>query len=135
MSGEPPPLAIDPAEVWRWAYSDFLSNTQRGVLAEYLVARAVGCTHRPRVEWDAYDLRADDGLKIEVKSAASLQAWPQRRPSQLRFNIGLKRGWNAETNVLAAEATRSADVYVFAVFTARERAGADPLDPGHMDSD
>lgn len=120
---------VEPLDFWRWAYSGFLSNTQRGVLAEYLVARAVGCTHRSRVEWDAYDLRTDDGLKIEVKSAAYLQAWPQRQPNQLRFDIGLKRGWDAETNVYAAEATRSADMYVFCVFTAQERASADPLDP------
>lgn len=125
--GKDPPPPIDPAKVWRWAYGDFLSNTQRGVLAEYLVARAVGCTHRPCVEWDAYDLRTDDGLKIEVKSAASLQTWAQRQPSQLRFDIGLKRGWDAATNVYAAEAARSADVYVFCVFTARERASAEPL--------
>ncbi|MPY66826.1 hypothetical protein F8S09_09005 [Deinococcus sp. SDU3-2] len=124
----PPP--IDPAKVWRWAYGDFLANTGRGVLAEYLVARAVGCTHRPRVQWDAYDLRTDDGLKIEVKSAAYLQAWPQRRPSPIRFDIGLKYGWDAETNVSATEATRSAEMYVFCVFTARERASADPLDLG-----
>ncbi|WP_051517282.1 hypothetical protein [Deinococcus phoenicis] len=119
--------SIDPTDFWQWAYSDFLSNALRGVLAEYIVAQAVGCTHRPRTEWDAYDLKTDAGLKIEVKSAASLQTWPQRQPSLIRFDIDLKRGWDAETNVYAAEATRAADVYVFCVFTAQDRATANPL--------
>lgn len=118
---------INASEFWQWAYSDFLSNALRGVLAEYIVARAIGCTHRPRVEWDAYDLRTDAGLKIEVKSAAYLQSWPQKRLSPIRFDISLKKGWDAETNITALEASRSADVYVFCVFTAQERKTADPL--------
>ncbi|BDP40901.1 hypothetical protein DAETH_08700 [Deinococcus aetherius] len=114
---------INANEFWQWAYSDFLSNALRGVLAEYIVARALGCTQRPRVEWDAYDLRTDAGLKIEVKSAAYLQSWQQKRLSPIRFDIGLKRGWDAETNVNALQASRSADVYVFCVFKTQERAG------------
>lgn len=41
-------------------------NNVRGDLAEFLVARAVGATG-PRVEWDAYDVLAPDGTRIEVK--------------------------------------------------------------------
>ncbi|WP_102128301.1 hypothetical protein [Deinococcus planocerae] len=119
---------ISASEFWQWAYSDFLSNALRGVLAEYIVARAVGCTHRPRVEWDAYDLKTDSGLRIEVKSAAYLQSWQQKRLSPIRFDIGMKRGWDAEANVVALESSRSADVYVFCVFAAQERETADPLE-------
>lgn len=108
--------SIDPTDFWQWAYSDFLSNALRGVLAEYIVAQAVGCTHRPRTEWDAYDLKTDSGLKIEVKSSAYLQTWAQRQHSPIRFDIGLKRGWDAASNLYATEAIRSADVYVFSVF-------------------
>lgn len=115
-------------EFWKWAYSDFLSNAQRGVLAEYIVAKALGCTERGRVEWDAYDLDAGPGLKIEVKSAAYVQSWAQKSLSPIRFDIAPKRAWYAETNTYAAEAARSADIYVFCVFAATERASADPLD-------
>lgn len=118
---------IEAANFWHWAYSDFLSNALRGILAEYIVARAVGCTHRPRVEWDAYDLKTDSGLKIEVKSAAYLQSWVQKQLSPIRFSVGPKRGWDAETNVYAAEATRSADAYVFCVFASQDRETANPL--------
>lgn len=118
---------INASDFWRWAYSDFLSNALRGVLAEYIVAQAVGCTHRPRTEWDAYDLKTDSGLKIEVKSTAYLQSWQQKRLSLIRFDIGVKRGWDAETNINALEASRSADVYVFCIFTAVDRETASPL--------
>ena len=29
-------------EFWEWAYDDLLANTTRGVLAEYIVAKALG---------------------------------------------------------------------------------------------
>src|SRR5262245_56184857 len=99
---------ISANEFWKWAYSDFLSNAQRGVLAEYIVARSLGCTDRGRVEWDAYDLDAGPGLKIEVKSAAYVQSWSQKDLSLIRFDIAHKRSWYSETNTYSPEATRSA---------------------------
>ena len=71
---------------WRWAYSDVLTNTTRGVFAEFLVASALGVTDEPRVEWDAVDLRYR-GKTIEVKSAAYCQSWKQPRPSAVRFGV------------------------------------------------
>lgn len=127
LSGELP-QRIEPAAFWRWAYSDFLSNALRGVLAEFIVAQALGGDSRPRTEWDAYDLITEDGLKIEVKSSAYLQSWPQQRPSTIRFDIGLKRGWEAATNLYAQEAGRAADVYVFCIFAEGRREHADPLE-------
>lgn len=122
------PKRIKAPHFWQWAFPDFLSNALRGVLAEYIVAQAVGCTHRGRTEWDAYDLLTDSGLKIEVKSSAYLQSWAQKRPSAIRFDIGLKLGWDAATNKWAAEPLRCADVYVFCVFAEQDRENADPLD-------
>lgn len=119
-------MEVNPLDFWKWAYSDFLSNAQRGVLAEYIVAQAVGHT-LPRIEWNAYDVKAPTGLKIEVKSAAYLQSWPQQRFSLIRFGIGLKKAWDAETNTSCQTALRSADLYVFCVFTETDRALARPL--------
>ena len=121
---------LSPTDFWQWAFSDFLSNSLRGVLAEYLVAQAIGATHKPRLEWDAYDLETADGLKIEVKSSAYLQTWEQRRPTPPSFGIGPRRGWEAKTGQWAAEAGRSAEVYVFCIFAEQDRAKADPLDTG-----
>ncbi|MGX9687605.1 hypothetical protein ACTQ9L_10720 [Deinococcus wulumuqiensis] len=120
-------LRLNSTDFWRWAYSDFLSNALRGVLAEYIVAQATGCTHRARTEWDAYDLLTDDGIRIEVKSAAYLQSWEQERPSEIRFGIGLKRGWDATTNSQTNVPGRAADLYVFCLFREQAREQADPL--------
>ena len=36
-------------EFWEWAYDDLLTNTTRGVLAEYIVATALGIRDTKRV--------------------------------------------------------------------------------------
>lgn len=67
---------FDVLDYWRWSSSDFVSNVTRGVLAEYIVARAVGVsTAEIRDEWAMYDLETPDGITIEVKSAAYVQSW------------------------------------------------------------
>jgi hypothetical protein len=72
------PIGAELGDFWRWAFSDLTSNALRGVLAEYLVARALGADRGARTEWDACDVCAPDGTRIEVKSAAYLQSWSQR---------------------------------------------------------
>ena len=121
-------LRLRVLDFWRWSGSDLVSNAQRGVLAEYIVAQAVGDTREIRLEWDSYDVVSHSGTKIEVKSAAYLQAWAQARPSTIRFSIAPTLGWNAETNVYALERMRSADVYVFALLHHSDIATLNPLD-------
>jgi len=118
-------------EFWSWAYSDILSNKNRGVYAEYLVAVAMGCTDSSRVEWDAVDIRCGD-LKIEVKASAYCQSWHQAKPSRIEFGIGKTFAWNAQTDESSDEKIRSADVYVFCLFPERDakKAAATVLDPG-----
>lgn len=114
-------------DFWKWAFSDFLSNSLRGVVAEYIVACAMNATNINRIEWDAYDVVTNTGIKIEVKSSAYLQTWKQEKPSAIRFDIGLKKSWNSETNTSIIEAIRSADVYVFCVFLEQNKEIANPL--------
>src|SRR5882762_236522 len=71
-------------DYWSWAYSDVLSNVNRSVFAEFLVARALGLDANPRIEWDAYDLNYS-GIRIEVKAAGRLQSWKQRANSPIKF--------------------------------------------------
>lgn len=104
-------------DFWRYSMSDLRTNNIRGYLAEFLVAKAVGAVG-PRVEWDAYDVLAPDGTSIEVKSSAYAQVWAQRRPSHIRFAGLASRTWTPESGYSAA-ATFNADVYVFAVQTAK----------------
>lgn len=127
------PLGMDVLGYWRWAYSDLLSNAARGKLAEYIVACALGASGGVRIDWDAYDLRTPEGWKVEVKSAAYWQSWPQKKPSTILFRIPRTRGWKAEDNSYFDEPTRAADVYVFAVLVHMDKATIDPLDIAQWD--
>lgn len=123
------PLGFEVADFWAWSVSDLVSNATRGLLAEYLVARALGIsTAGVRNEWDPYDLETPSGIRIEVKSAAYLQAWYQRRLSTIAFSIPGTRAWDPETGRFSAEAKRQADVYVFALLAHQDKATLDPLD-------
>lgn len=119
---------IDKNDFWRWAHSVFLSNAQRGVLAEYIVGRALNCLSEKRVEWDAHDHLMRDGTTIEVKSSAYIQSWNQKRPSDIRFDIARKQSWVAETNTFKDKRERTADVYIFCVLAEKNRQRIDPLD-------
>jgi hypothetical protein len=121
-------VGFDVSSFWRWAASDLTSNVWRGVLAEYLVARALGCETLVRTEWDACDIRTKEGLRVEVKSAAYLQSWHQQNLSAISFDVGLKRGWDARTNTYTPTPCRSADVYVFALLSHRDKATLDATD-------
>ncbi|MGI8587454.1 MAG: hypothetical protein ACR2M0_07155 [Chloroflexia bacterium] len=114
-------------DFWRWAMSDLVGNTARGVLAEYIVARALGLTDPVRIEWDAYDLLWGD-VKIEVKSAAYLQSWYHKKLSSIVFGIRPTRLFDTATNVLEPEVRRQADIYVFCVLNHQDKATLDPLD-------
>ena len=119
-------------DFWQWSASDLLNNTTRGVLAEFLVAHALGI-HKEgfRVEWDAFDLETCDGLKVEVKSAAYVQSWPQRQLSPIRFNVApKKRIWEAAVDRAHwyDPPRRVADVYVLCLLEATDPEEIDPLD-------
>lgn len=112
-------------DFWRFALSDLKMNNVRGYLAEFLVAQAVRATGT-RVEWDAYDVLAPDGTRIEVKTSAYVQAWDQRVTSRISFSGLKRRTWTARTG-FSPEPTYNADVYVFAVQTARTHETYDAL--------
>ncbi|TDK86493.1 hypothetical protein [Mycolicibacterium mucogenicum] len=115
-------------EFHAWAYHDLLTNTTRGVLAEYIVAKALGVHATKRVEWDKYDLYVDGIGGIEVKSAAYVQSWEQTRSSIIEFDIRPTKGWDARTNTYAPSAQRCADVYVFCLLNGEVRDHVDPRD-------
>jgi hypothetical protein len=119
-------------DFWRWSASDLVSNATRGILAEYIVAHTLGLADGVRAEWDAYDLylpttSKPDGVKIEVKSASYLQSWFHKELSVISFNISPTQVWDAETNTLATELKRQADIYVFCLLGHKEKETLDPL--------
>lgn len=111
-----------------WSVSDLVSNASRGILAEYIVGRAVGADLEIRDEWGAYDLRTPEGTRIGVKSAAYLQSWFQKRLSLISFNCEKHLYWDSGTNEQRGEPGRFSDVYVFALLDHRDKKTVNPLD-------
>lgn len=115
------------ADFWRWSVSDLISNATRGRLAEFIVGIAVKTDMGvPRDEWGAYDIVSENGIKIEVKSAAYVQSWRQKQYSPIKFGIKPARYWDADTNMAKAEPKRHADVYVFCLLTEKDQSIIDP---------
>ncbi|MFE4337328.1 hypothetical protein ACFRQM_51035 [Streptomyces sp. NPDC056831] len=116
------------ADFWSWACSDLAGNTMRGVLAEYLVATALGAATGTRTAWDTVDIRTPEKWRIEVKSAAYLQSWAQPKPSRVSFGIAPASGWDAHTGTSSAEVLRRSDVYVFCLLHHQDKQTLNLLD-------
>jgi hypothetical protein len=114
-------------EFWRWGFSDVLSNTMRSVLAEFIVANALGAKNGVRDPWIEYDIMTLDGIKIEVKSAAYLQSWPQNKPSPISFSIAKARRWAFKPTRLIGRLRRHSDIYVFCLLAHTDRETINPL--------
>lgn len=126
-------LPIKLMDFWSWSSYNILSNALRGVFAEFIVACALGVTNKPRIEWDAYDLITDEGIKIEVKSSAYIQSWKQAKHSEINFNISPTKAWNSKTNEYSEEYKRQADVYVFCLLAHKDKETVDPLNLSQWD--
>ena len=124
--GEPTCFSI--LNFWTWMASDVLNNTLRGMVAEYIVSQALEACTPVRVEWDPVDITTPEGIKIEVKSAAYLQSWHQKRPSTISFRIAKTLPWDPKTNQYGKTRVRSADVYVFCLLTPKDGRTVNPLE-------
>jgi hypothetical protein len=119
------------ADFWAWSRSDLLDNTERGVLAEFIVAAAVGIPNAGvREGWAAWDLTTTEGVRVEVKSAAYLQSWGQKGFSRISFNTPKTLAWDPDAGGYANVAQRQAQVYVFALLSHTDKATVNPLDLG-----
>ncbi len=113
---------------WQWAYSDILSNRNRSIFTEYLVGCAIGVVDEGvREEWASHDLLYN-GKKIEIKSSAYLQAWPQKALSKPRFDIAKKSAFDAEKGNYSTQPSLNADYFVFCLFATNSMDGANVLD-------
>lgn len=109
--------------------SGLVDNTTRGVLAEFIVARAVGApTVGARDPWATFDLETPEGVKIEVKSSSYVQSWAQDRLSDINFGIAPSYAWDPEIGDFEGEPKRHADVYVFALLAHKNQSTIDPMD-------
>lgn len=122
-------------DFWQFAMSDLKMNNTRGYLAEFIVARALGLNDVVRTEWADSDLLWNEkgipgqGITIEVKSTAKLQAWDQRVHSRAVFS-GLKGRLYTPRGGYAKTASFNSMVYVFCAQIAEEHEDYKPLDIG-----
>lgn len=129
LTADGKPIGLTIADVWAWGWSDLLGNTERGVLAEFIVAAALGiATDRVREGWAVWDLTMPDGVRIEVKSSGYLQSWGQKELSRISFDVRETLAWDADTGEFADTARRHADVYVFALLGHKDKSTVNPLD-------
>ena len=122
------PLELTLLDFWQWFASDLANNVLRGVLAEYIVAKALGIETSVRRSWEAYDLTTASGIKIEVKSAAYLQSWYHKKYSSISFGIKQTKAYDPDTNKFADEIKRQADVYVFCLLKHKDKNTLNALD-------
>ncbi|MGP4714858.1 MULTISPECIES: hypothetical protein [unclassified Psychrobacter] len=120
-------LNLNLLSFWQWSSSDLVSNTLRGILAEYIVGSALGENNAHRVEWDDYDIETKEGIKIEVKSSAFIQTWNQEKISTIQFGIRPTTQWDDKTNARSTKSIRQADIYVFCLLKHKEQKTIDPL--------
>jgi hypothetical protein len=122
-------LETELIEFWQWSTSDLVSNVSRGVLAEFVVAKAldIDTVSNVRDEWAAYDLETPDGIKVEVKSAAYVQSWYQNKLSTISFRTPKTLVWDPDTNTRNSEPSRVANIYVFALLSHKDKKSIDPM--------
>lgn len=100
-------------DFWRWRFRNLLFNDVRGVYGERLVAQLLEIAPPPRDSWAAYDLMTPEGVRVEVKTTAFLQAWNPTASTKKPVFSGLKgQAWTLETGY-SGIATYNADLYVF----------------------
>ncbi|MCY4095766.1 MAG: hypothetical protein OXG05_11670 [Gammaproteobacteria bacterium] len=123
LSGQEPLTTNDGADLklldfWQWSGSCLMDNTQRGVLAEFLVAAALDIHRTPREEWGNIDLELQlhgRPIKIEVKSSSERQSWAGKPSGFHQFDI--RRTEDSEGKTTGSR--RWADVYVFCILKNR----------------
>jgi len=113
-------------DFWSWNQSDLIENRNRGILAEYIVLKALGLSNRNRLEWDSFDLKTEEGIKIEVKSAAYIQTWKQNKYSTISFGIA-PATIRLENNNSTQVKSRKADIYIFCLLEHKEQATIDHM--------
>lgn len=112
------PISLRTIDFWSWAYSDMHHAMNRAVLAEYIVYSAVGSTESCREVFRPFDVQTNNGLRIEVKSAAYANSHNPKHPDCITFRIAPARLPDASGDYKDnAPLQRNCDVYVFCVFT------------------
>ncbi|MFT5917291.1 MAG: hypothetical protein ACI81T_003806 [Bacteroidia bacterium] len=120
-------LNFELSEFWSWNQSNLIENRTRGILAEFIVKKALNIDSENRVEWDNYDLITKSGKKLEVKSAAYIQSWEQTKYSNIQFGISPSVGAR-DNPEYDGNKRRWTDFYIFCLLKNKNQETINPLD-------
>ena len=126
-------LPLNILSFWQQSSSELLGNALRGILAEFIVASTIDILDKPREEWDAYDLKSKNGLKIEIKSSSYLQSWEQTKLSKIIFGIQPTSSLDYATNKRSTIKIRQSDIYIFCVLSHKNKNTVNPLNLNQWD--
>jgi hypothetical protein len=129
---------------WQWAYSDLTNNVNRGVFAEWMVAKLLGLElAESRLAWEAWDITTPDGVRVEVKASAYVHAWtpvddgspsPEVKPARIEFTNLRTHLWTDDSqSKVADDLTYNADLYVFCMQAHANPHTWDGLDLGQWE--
>lgn len=135
-------------DYWAWAHSALSANIERGIVAEFLVAAALGVARDNHVRdpWADSDVIVPDGitpngmLHIEVKSGSYIQDWDQQDLSKIKFSrlrghaaavdgSGILEGMRGPSG----ERSYKSHVYVLSVLKHKEQDSLNILDISQWD--
>ena len=114
-------------DFWIWNQSNLIENRTRGILAEFIVKKALNIKKGTRIEWDSYDLETENGIKIEIKSAAYIQSWKQQKYSNIQFGIAPTLGDSSNLEYDGKQ-KRWSDFYVFCLLNNKDQKTINPID-------
>lgn len=97
------------------------------------MASTIEILDNPRDEWDAYDLKTKNGLKIEIKSSSYLQSWEQKELSKIVFGIQPTVKWEETANKRTTQKIRQSDIYIFCVLSHKDKTTVNPLNLSQWD--
>ena len=120
-------------EFWQYGFSNLNSNILRGVLAEYLVEKALNGDKEIEIRnpWGDTDV-IYKGKKIEVKCTSYLQDWDQNNLSTIQWS-GLKAKtlyWSSAVGKFKKDQTKEykSDIYILSILNHKETETLDILD-------
>jgi hypothetical protein len=126
VAGSPLPFTV--GDFWATAFSDLLTSMTRGIVAEYLVCQVLGLADQVMNDYDSYDALTPEGKRVEVKSSAFIQRWPQQAHSKIAFDIRPRRAYDYDKFDFVGDPKRHSDIYVFACHHHKDKGTVDPID-------
>jgi hypothetical protein len=120
-------LDFELSDFWSWNQSNLVENRTRGILAEYIIKKALKIKSESRIEWDNFDLISNKGKKLEIKSSSYIQSWEQERYSDIQFGISPTVG-TIDNPKYDGNKRRWTDFYIFCLLKHKDQSTINPLD-------